>query len=303
MRFRIILGFVVICLIWGSTWLGIKLGIETIPPIFAACLRFLLASLILGAIMLAGNIDLPREVPFLRLAVNLGVTSFSVPFALVYWGESRIESGLAAILFATFPFFVALFSQWLLPNERMSTFKLAGVTAGFAGILIIFRGGFDLAASTKLLGMAAVVTSSLLQAFSLIQLRKHGSAYSPVATNFASMLIATFILMIMTLVFENHSHMLFDAKSVGSILYLGSLGSVATFVTYFWLAKHVEAVFLSLSSFVTPIVAVFLGSVILNEQLGANVLLGASCVVGGIALANAPDIIAVIRKGRSLIRT
>src|SRR5881394_1471916 len=113
-------GFVLVSIIWGSTWLVIKVGSGSVPPFFAAAMRFTIASLIIFVIMRVRGEKLPTDNPAMKLYLTLAVLSYSFPFALVYWGELYIPSGLASILFAVYPFVVAIGSHFVLAGERMN---------------------------------------------------------------------------------------------------------------------------------------------------------------------------------------
>lgn len=298
---KVSIGFVVVCLIWGSTWLAIKLGLETVPPFLASGLRFLLASIVLGGLVFLRNERLPRERGFRALVVFISLTSFSIPFALVYWGQLLIPSALASILFATFPFFVAVFSHIVLPNERMSGPKMLGVLLGFIGVYVIFSSELSLGARLALGGMVAIVASSLIQAISLVFLKKHGESYSTLSINFVSIGMSAVLLLCTSVVVEDYTNVVFTPKAILSLLFLAIFGTVVTFVTYFWMIKHVQAVLLSMTSFVTPIIAVVLGALVMHEQLAPQIVSGAALVLGGILVANGRDLVKLISDRKSLL--
>ena len=288
-RFRIYLSYFFICTIWGSTWLVIKIGLESVTPLLAAGLRFVVASSILFALLKIRGITIPKSREARRLYVIIALISFSIPFGLIYWGEGFIPSGLTSILFALYPFAVALFSFLFLPSEKITKWKIAGIIIGFFGVVIIFFNDIGIHSSNALPGMAAVVASALLQALSVIVIKKFGHGIHPFALTFVPMAYSAAILLTASLVFEDFTTIKFTWRSWCSIFYLGIFGSVVAFVSYFWLLKRVEAVFLSLTSFITPIIAVVLGIVILGEKFSNQVFIGAAVVLIGIAVANFAD--------------
>ncbi|MEW6510078.1 MAG: EamA family transporter [Bacteroidota bacterium] len=291
-RFKIWFGFFIVSTVWGSTWLAIKIGVERIPPFLAAAVRFVIASAILYAIIRFRGLVITRTPDAKKLYLAMGILSFSIPFALVYWAEQYIPSGLASILFAAFPFWVAIFSHVMLRNEPVDGFKLAGIVMGFAGILIIFWGDFTLDNSLAAIGMGAMVFSTVLQAYCLILIKRLGHAISPYVMNFVGMAMGAGCLMALSLATERWEGITWDAAALLSILYLALIGSVVTFVTYYCLLKRIQAVYLSLTSLINPIVAVLLGALVLDETLGASVSAGAGLVLVGIVVAN----------GRNLVR-
>jgi drug/metabolite transporter (DMT)-like permease len=283
----VILGFVAVCLIWGSTWLAIKIGIESIPPYLSVALRFVLASVILAVVMMVRGIRLPAEREFWSLATLMAVGSFSVPFALIYWAQQYIPTSLASILFATFPFCVAIFSHYRLPSEQMTPVKWLGVTTGFVGVCIIFAREVQFETGVSAWGMGAVVLAALMQANNLVTVKKRGGPFHPMSLTLAGMMLGAVLTFAISAVLEDWSEAVFDAPAIASLVYLAAFGSVVTFVTYFWLLKRVEAVLLSLIAFVTPVLAIVLGTVVLQERLAAEVFLGSLFVLAGILLANA----------------
>ena len=284
------MGFIIISVIWGSTWFAIKVGLESIPPFYGLALRFTIAMAVFYAMMKLKHETLPKDRASKKLFATLGVLSFSIPFALVYWGEQYISSGLASILFAVYPFAVAGISHLVLPNEKLNPYKVGGITLGFFGLLIIFWSDIHIGTSSTT-GMIAVVVSSMLQAFALVTVKKSGTHINPVAMNFGGLIVGVPIMYIMAFAFEDVSSVHFDMNGVSSILYLGVLGSVVTFSIYYWLLKKIEAVYLSLVSMVTPVLAVVLGTLWLHEEFSSRVFSGASLVLCGILFANGKELL------------
>ena len=285
-RFRVYLSYILICTIWGSTWLVIKIGLETLTPLMAAGCRFLVASSILFALITIRRVKIPFDHRERSFYLVVALTSFSIPFALVYWGEQYVPSGLTSIIFAIYPFTVAFFSFLFIPTEKPTAAKILGIALGFAGIVAIFSNDVHTSDPKALWGMGAVLCSAILQGYSVIVVKKHGHSIHPFAITFVPMLAGAILLLASSALFEDLSRIQFTTNALLSILYLGVFGSVATFVSYFWLLKKVEAVLLSLTSFITPIIAVVLGVLFLGEELSSRTFLGAAFVLGGIAVAN-----------------
>jgi drug/metabolite transporter (DMT)-like permease len=235
------------------------------------------------------------------LVLVMGLTAFSVPYALVYWGQRLIPSALSSILFASYPFFVAIFSHLFLPSERMNGLKVIAVVLGFTGVYVIFSSEIALDATIATGGMAAIVTSAFIQAGSLVYLKKYGKTFSPISVNFVSMSIGTLILLAASVITESYTAVTFTSQAVLSIIFLAVFGNVVAFVSYFWLVKHVEAVLLSMTSFVTPIIAVALGAIVLDEILTPRVFSGATLVLCGILAANGKELARMIASGKSLL--
>ncbi|MBI3003871.1 MAG: EamA family transporter [Ignavibacteriales bacterium] len=298
-RSAISIGLTVVCLIWGSTWLAIKMGLTSVPPLFAASLRFFISSAILLLLIVLQEEKFPRRKEFWLLSLVISFNNFSVPYSLIYLGQANVPTGLSSILFATYPFWVASFSHMRLSDERMTFAKGVGMVLGFAGIVVIFSNEVNLPGAHSFVGMGAILLAAALQAYALVILKKHGKPYSPVTLNFSAMSMGAVTLLVASIGAEDIASAKFETAAISSLLYLATFGTVVTFVTYFWLVKHVQAVLLSLTAFVTPIIAIIIGSYALQERLATEVLLGASMVLTGILFANAPGIKRLLLPARS----
>ncbi len=296
-RLRVAAGLVVISFVWGSTWLAIKVGLGSAPPFIGAGLRFAIASAVLFTIVKVRRVPVPRTHDAKVVYATLGLLSFGLSYALVYWAEQYISSGLASILFAAFPFFVAAFSHLLLPEGRMDPFTIGGICTGFAGLVLIFSRDIGWSGETGLMGMAAMLTGACISGLSLVIVSKHGRSISPFAINFVGMSIGTIVHFTGALLFEWGRPFAFDALAAGSILYLALIGSVTAFVIYYWLLKRVDPVFLSLTSLVNPVVAVILGAILLREELAATMVAGAFLVLAGLAVANWKNLASRLKEG------
>lgn len=283
---KISAAFATACLVWGSTWLAIKIGLTGVPPLLGAGLRFFLASFILYCIVKLRRVEIPMTPEAKKLYFILIVFSYTLPFAFVYWAEQYIASGLASIIFAAFPFCVAIFSQFMLKDEKLNAFKIAGILLGFAGLLVIFSGDIRITDDRAFIAMLMILANTVMQAYCLVLVKKIGQPISPFAFNMVGMFWSGLALILLSFALESHARIVWNTASVGSILYLSTVGSVVVFVTYYWLLKRMEAVYLSLVSFITPIVAVLLGTIVLDERLDPNVFTGASFVLVGVLVAN-----------------
>jgi len=295
-RVRIWAAFVIVCTVWGSTWMAIKIGLETIPPFFSAGVRFVIAAVLLGLIIRLRGIALPLDRNAWRVYLALGIPGYAIPFALVYWGQQYIPSALSSILFAAFPFWVAIFSHMLLTNERLDSYKIGGILVGFMGLLVIFSRDVHWTGILGLWGMSAVLLSTALGGFSLVVVKKYGMSISPFSLNFVAMGMTAILLLGLSFLLEQEADVVWNTSAVASVLYLAVISSVLTFVVYFWVLKKVEAVYLSLTTFVSPIIAILLGAVFMGERLAATVYIGAGLVLSGILFANGGYLYAKIRR-------
>jgi drug/metabolite transporter (DMT)-like permease len=295
-RLKVLFGFAIICIIWGSSWAAVKIGIESFPPLLSLAIRFTLSGIILGSIVFIKHLIIPKEKKFWTLVFIMSSTSFTVPFVLIYWGQLRVGSGLASVLFATYPFWVAIVSHFLLPNEKITPLRIIGIVIGFLGVIFIFKNGFSDISSGMFFCMTAIIAGAIIQAFGLVFLRRLGDTMHPVTLNFCSMSLSAIPLFAASFIFEEYSQLIINARSLGSIFYLSIFCTVITFVIYFWLVKHVEAVILSLSAFITPVIAVVIGIALLGEKITGNMYIGSALVLIGIAFATTSDLIGFYRR-------
>ncbi len=299
-KFKIILVFSLICFIWGSTWLAIRVGLETLTPMFSSGIRFILASLMILFWMKYKNLEIQKDPLSIRLYLLMGIFSFVIPFGLVYWAEQFVPSGLAAVLFAVFPFFVVLFSYLMIPSETIGFIRFIGIVIGFAGILVIFYDDLGGDITSYLLGMGAVVLSGMMQAAIAVIIKKYGHHLNPLTMNFFPMTIAGISLFLIGVFFEDLKNVYFAGSAVLSIFYLALFGSIVTFTSYYWLLKRINVILLSLTAFITPIVALLLGWLAYNEQLTSNNLWGSMLVLTGLLWANLGSISKL--KNRKMIK-
>lgn len=284
--FKIASVYILLCFIWGSTWLAIRIGLESVPPIFSAGLRFSLAAIFIYMLMRFRSIKLQTDKVSVLLYLVMGFFSFVIPFGLVYWAEQFVPSGLASVLFAVYPFFVVIFSYFSISKDSIDVYKIVGVVLGFAGIVTIFSDSFGQDITDYILGMIVIVISGIMQAEIAVLIKKYGHHLNSLSMNFIPMMIAGISMLVIGLIFEDLTNFNLKLNSALSIIYLGSFGSVVTFTSYYWLLKKINIVILSLIAFITPVVALLLGYFFYNEQLSTRHFIGSFLVLAGLLGAN-----------------
>lgn len=232
------------------------------------------------------KISLQTDRRSIQLYAITSLFSFVIPFSLVYWAEQFIPSGLTSIVFAVMPFCIIIFSKIAFSKEKIGINQFLGVIIGFSGIVIIFSENLSLDLSQQFLGILAVLISAAMQASIAVVIKKYGQHLNPLSMHLVPLFFAGLILIIAALLFENRSSWDFNFTAVSSIIYLAIFGTLVAFTTYYWLLKRMNIVILSLSSFITPIVAVILGWLILNENFSLQTLTGSAFVLIGILFAN-----------------
>jgi drug/metabolite transporter (DMT)-like permease len=275
--------YLVLCLIWGSTWLAIKIGLGSAPPLYAASVRFIIAVMILMAVVKIKKLQYPSSFRALLSLAYPGVFMYAGSYACVYFGETRINSAMAAILFGSYPFFVALMSNLRLRHEKIRGLAWIGLVFGFLGVVVI---SYDSLQTSRDLFFGSLLTlaGSFASAYGLIVHKEHHSKANIYVAATVQMGLGGLLLTISALIFERWSDFVISTASVGSILYLAVFGSVIAFLGYYWLLTHTRAVTVSLIAFVTPVVAIAVGQLVAHETLSVPIYIGTAMVLSGIAL-------------------
>jgi drug/metabolite transporter (DMT)-like permease len=273
---------------WGSTYLGIRVAVEHVPPILLAGVRFSISgSLLLAFCAATGRqVRLGRE-RLLKLAL-LGFLLLGVSNAMLAWAELYVPTGLAALIVAVVPIWFLLVERFLLPTgDRVQASGLAGVGLGLAGMVVLLwpklaavstLGPWELIASVSLLG------SSFCWAFGSVLSRRWHLQVDPLVASGWQMISAGIIDSCGGLLLGQHHQASWTGAGVGAILYLVVFGSWVGYSAYVWLLRHVPTSKVATYAYVNPIVAVLLGWLFLGESVDGYILAGAAIIVPAVAL-------------------
>ena len=282
MKARIV--WLILCGIWGSTWLFIKLGLQDLPPLTFAGIRFVFASGILITIILARGVRWPRKRREWLVMAVVGLLQFSLNYGLVFWGEQRIPSGLAAVLQSTFPVFGLVIAHFYLPDEPITAKKVVGVLLGVLGVSIIFSHQLTIAGRAALLGSIALVMSAFFGSYGNVLVKAYGTQIDPFVLAAGQMICGFPPLLALGIATEGSPFRFhWTAMGVLSLAYLVIVGSVIAFTLFYWLVRHMDVTNTMLIALVTPVMAVILGMIVLHEQLSWRLFGGAACIISGIA--------------------
>jgi drug/metabolite transporter (DMT)-like permease len=275
--------WLILCCIWGSTWLFIKLGLEDLPPLTFAGIRFVIACTILLVIIRIRGLQLPRSSSDLKLLALTGFLSFTVNYGTIFWGEQYIPSGLAAVLQATIPAFGLVIAHFYLPGERMTWAKLFGVALGVVGVAVVFSNQLAIAGGKALAGSVAVVVGSAVVAYSNVLVKARGEKLDPAILAAGQMFFGLIPLLILGISLEeNPLKFHWTARAVLSLFYLAIVGSVIAFLLYYWLVQNMDVTKSMLIALVTPVVAVIVGMIVLREELNWRTIVGGAMIMSGI---------------------
>ncbi len=279
--------FALICLIWGSTWVAIKIGLIGVPPFLGAGLRFLLSTLIIGAVLVGRRTPIRLTRDDRICILSLGLLVFWLDYAAVYWAETRISSGLTAILFSTMPLVTSLLSAYWTRTEMLSGRKVVGILIGVVGTALLF-GPAEQIGGAAALGMLAALAASAFAAINLVTMKKYGRHSDTFVLNFFGMGIGAICLLVMSAAIENWSDVAWSRDNVLAIVYLAVFGSVIAFWAYYILIRQMDATIVSLSTLIIPIVALALGRLFLDETVTPMAVAGIATVLAGVGVALRP---------------
>jgi drug/metabolite transporter (DMT)-like permease len=280
-----VLVWLVLALIWGSTWLFIKLGLEDLPPFTFAGIRFVIAVIILLTVVAIRRSPLPRDWRDWALIAGTGVLAFAINYGLLFWGEQRTSSGLAAILQTIIPVFGLVLAHLHLPQERITWPKLVGVVLGIAGVALIFSNQMETGGSAAFQGSLAIVVGAFGAAYSNVLIKSRGGKLDYAVLAAGQMFFGLVPLLVVGTIFEgNPLDLRWTPLALVSLFYLALVGSAVAFLLYYWLVRHMEVTKTMLIALVTPLIAVSLGMLVRGEELTWQIVAGGVCIMAGIGV-------------------
>jgi drug/metabolite transporter (DMT)-like permease len=285
-RWKLALAFAAIYVIWGSTYLAIRVGVRSLPPFAMSGSRFICAGGILYALLRARGATAPTRRQWANAAVA-GLLMLTAGNGLVTWAEQQVPSNLTALLVAAVPLYVAVL-DWLRPGGTPPTRRvLVGIALGACGMALLVSGGKASAHGATALGVGAILVSGLCWAAGSLYSRYGGMHGNPVMAAAQQMLaggVAMWIVSLSRGELARLSPAAFTPASTLAFVYLTLMGSLVAFSAYGWLVKESTPARLSTTAYVNPVVAVILGRVFLDERLGGRALAGALLILGAVAV-------------------
>ncbi len=280
--------FIALSLIWGASFLLIKIGVAELNA-------FVLVSGRLGAAAVAFVItltllrkQLPRDPRTILSLIVVGIMNTAVPFVLITWGEQHIDSGLAGVLDGTVPLFSFVLAHIALRDDKLNLGKLIGLIAGFAGVVILALPAADPAHVNPLEGQVAVLVAAIAYAFSAVLIRRNLQHVDSIVTAGSTLCIGAITVIVVTLLTGQTLPVLstLQPKTILAVVMLGLLNTYVAYILYFTLIQHWGASRTTTVTYVMPVVALFLGIVFNNERLSAGVVIGTLLIIGGVVFAS-----------------
>jgi drug/metabolite transporter (DMT)-like permease len=286
---RAYLAWIAVCLIWGTTYLGIRIALETMPPLLMAAIRWIVAgTALIGILMIRGE-RLPGRRAWPSLIV-LGILLLGFGNGAVVWAEQTVPSGLTAVLVAMCPFWMVGVEAVMPHGERLTPRNAAGLVVGFGGIVMLVwpeiqfgaggRAFFAGVAATQIACVGWAIGSS----YARHRGRGHARDENVLATAAFEMLFGGIVLLIAGVSLHETSHLAFSPRATGALVYLILLGAIGGFSAYAYALKHLPVATVSLYAYVNPIIAVVLGTIVLSEAFDVRMAVAAAIVLGGMAI-------------------
>jgi drug/metabolite transporter (DMT)-like permease len=278
--------WIVVCVVWGTTYLGIRVALETVPVFLLAGLRWVGAGLLLAAVLSAMGRRLPGPRTWGTL-VLLGFLMNVLGNGFVVWAEQFVSSGLTAVVVATVTFWSVCIESWLPNGERLTARTLAGLALGFAGIVVLLwpemtvGGGAGRAVVGGVLGLQVACAGwALGTSYS----KRHTTGGDPLTTSALQMIFGGLILLAIATLRGEWSDLQFSARTLVAMLYLTLAGSVVAYTAYIYAIAYLPISTVSLYAYVNPIIAVVLGSLLLDEPFSMRIVFASLLVLAGIAV-------------------
>jgi len=292
-RWKTVLAFAIIYLVWGSTFLAIRVGVKEVPPFLLAGMRFSVAGLVLYVWMRAQGTPSPTRREWFA-ASFLAVLIFVLDYGLLFWAEKRVPSGIAAVMMATIPVFIAIAEILLLRTQRLTPRLAIALLVGIGGVVVLVsrsssfgEGPIDTA------GAVALVVAAISWSLAAVLTRKLTLPASKVMSSGAQMLAGGILLLLTAAMLGEfrgfHVHAV-SASAWLALAYLIVAGSIVAFTAYVWLIHHESPTKVGTYAYVNPVVAVLLGYALGGEPLGARTIVGTFLVLVSVVVITTTDV-------------
>ena len=277
------LAWIAVCVIWGTTYLGVKVSLATVPPFLMGGLRNVVGGTILGLWLVASGRPLPPRPAWGRLAV-LGFFMFLLGNGGVVWGTQFIPSGLSAVLVGTSPFWMVSVDAIVSPGRELHARQWVGLSLGFAGIVLLVwpeitaggASGWGFAA-----GVVALQIACAGWAVGSSYTRRHVMPGDVLGSAALQMLFGGLMMLALGGAMGEFGHLGFTTRTTGALVYLTVLGSVVAFAAYSYALQHMDVAVVSLYTYVNPVIAVALGTLLLGEPFHMRMVVAAAIILAG----------------------
>lgn len=280
------LAWIAVCIIWGTTYLGIRVSLETMPPALMGGLRWVIAGVLLSLYVVLRGDALPPRSSWGGIAL-LGFLMLGLGNGGVVFAEQWIPSGLAAVLVATSPFWMSAVEAVLPDGDRLRPNVIVGLLVGFSGILVLLWPDLTIGSAGNrrfLAGVIALQIATLGWSLGSAYSRRHARTDNLLGTTALQMLAGGLMMVAAGTVRGEWAHLSFTPRTAAALAYLSTIGAIGGFVAYTYALRHLEISFVSLYAYINPVIAVTLGVLLLGEPFDSRMAAAAALVFAGVAI-------------------
>lgn len=279
--------FILLSVIWGTNFLWTRIVVNDIGPLILVFFRILFGFFTIFIYVFANKTKIYLTWPKLGVFVVLGFFNVTLPFLLITWAQQTISSGLAGVMNTTYPLFSFLFAAIFLPEERISWFRAVGLLIGFCGALVLATSGFSGSKTVNsLTGIIAMLFASISYAFALIYAKKTARRMNANEQSIGQISIALITISITTILFESRLRLPTLPLSWIGLVWSGVLCTGVGTILWYSLLNSAGTTLTSLTSYVSPVIAVILGIIFLQEEFIWQIALGGTLIILGVIWAN-----------------
>lgn len=276
------------CILWGFTWMYLKISLQDMPIYKGLSIRFIFAGVIFWIVYFINREKVKLSKDLKRVYILFTLFNFSLCYYLTYWGTKFVFSNLGAILWGLLPLCVAFMAHFYLPDDKLTNRKSAGMVIGLMGTILLFYNKDMLGQGQTSIGILAILLSVVLAAWPNVHLKMQKNKINPYHLNAVGMSISGLIFLVFAMIFENQATIPLDVKNIFAIFFLTVPGTVVTWGIYIWLFNHLPVTQISYTAFYPPIIATFVGWVFLDEALPFLAILGSTFIILGGYLVSSP---------------
>jgi drug/metabolite transporter (DMT)-like permease len=278
--------FAVVCVVWGTTYLAIRIAVTTMTPFLLTGARYLFAGVVLLIVAKLHGDNIPRDRRVLRDVVVCGVLMVAIGNLTVVWAEQWVPSGFAALFVGTAPFWATLIELLRRSGERLESRAALGLLIGFAGVaMLVTPGGAGSAFDRRfVIGAVVIQLGSIAWQYGTIRGKYALVSVPPLMSSALQMLAGGFVVTLAGVGLGEIPHFHATPRTFAALAYLSLFGSVLAYTSYVYAARHLRSTNMSLYAYVNPVVAVILGWLVLHEQLTWVSISAMAIILGGVAM-------------------
>lgn len=279
--------FIALALIWGTSFLWIRIAVKDVGPFILVFFRTGFAFLGIVIYVLIRRIKIEMTWKKLGIFVFLGFFNVVLPFVLISWAERSISSGLASVMNSCYPLFTLLISIIFLPEERITWLKAIGLVIGFGGVVVLASSGFGSGSSNGVMaGIIAMLIATISYAVAMVFARIKTRGFNSGEQSAGQLSMALVLISLTTLLFEPNLRLPISPLTWVGLIWLGLLGSAAGTILFYSLLNSIGTTRTALVSYVFPVIAVILGIIFLGEDFSWRLVVGGIMVIGGVIWVN-----------------